>query len=464
MIKYCLILICWFASCKPGAPISQKTSSPQTFVPYSLEELQKRTFAYFWELAHTHNYQIPDRYPTLTFSSIAATGFGLSSYIVGIDKKYITREQGAHRVLETLRVLWNLPQGPEKEGVAGYKGFYYHFLTTDGAVRFKQVELSTIDTGLLMAGILSAMSYFDGENEIESEIRKIADDLFRRVEWTYMMDDANSMSMGYHPEKGFIPAKWNGYNEAMILLLMAMGSPTHPIKADAWTKWCDSYEWENFEGQENLQFDPLFGHQYSHVWIDFKGIQDPYMKSKGIDYFENSRRATLSNRAYCIRNPLSAKGYSENCWGLTACDGPADKKMVVDGSEIQFFSYRARGAASVQIVDDGTIAPTAAGGSYPFAPVECEAALSFMWNTYKEKLVDTYGFHDAFNLTYVTDKTPEGWFDVDYLGIDQGPILLMTANHQNGIIWETIKKNPYILAGLKKAGFTGGWLDKQKDH
>ena len=439
-----------------------------TKFPYSLEELERRTFDFFWELADTSNYQIPDRYPTLTFSSIAATGFGLSAYIVGVEKKYVTREAAAERTLKTLQVLWSLRQGPEETNVSGYKGFFYHFLTLDKAIRFKDVELSSIDTVLLMAGILSVMSYFDQENETEKAIRQTADALYGRVEWDWMMNGNETMSMGYHPQgtpgaspkHGFISAQWNGYNEAMVLIIMAMGSPTHPIDSNAWATWCATYPWNTFYGQENVQFDPLFGHQYSHVWIDFRGIQDEYMRAKGIDYFENSRRATLSNRAYCVANPKGAKGYGKWCWGLTASDGPVSKKMNVDEKEWEFFDYRARGACSIQIVDDGTIAPTAAGGSYPFEPALCDSTLKYMWNTYYTDLVGEYGFKDAFNLTYVTDQTPRGWFDVDYLGIDQGPILLMIANHQSGIIWNVMKKNPYILAGLKKAGFKGGWLSK----
>lgn len=444
-----LCLLFFIPGCAP--PQGNDTSQPE--VPYSSEELQRRTFHYFWELADRINYQIPDRYPTLTFSSIAATGFGLSAYIVGVEKKYVTREAAADRVLRTLKVLWELPQGPQDRDIAGYKGFFYHFLTLDKARRFKQVELSSIDSGLLMAGILSVMSYFEEENETEKAIRETADALFRRVEWEWMMNDTNRMWMGWHPEKGFIPAEWKGYNEAMVLLIMAMGSPTHPIDSTAWDTWCETYSWDTFHGEPHVQFDPLFGHQYSHVWIDFRGIQDDYMRQKGIDYFENSRRATLSNRNYCIANPLGAKGYHEWCWGLTACDGPGGGKMKLNGKEWEFFDYRARGAASIQVVDDGTIAPTAAGGSYPFAPELCDSTLQYMWDTYYHELVGEYGFKDAFNLSYFTDKTPNGWFDIDYLGIDQGPILLMIENHKTGILWKVMKRNPYIQAGMRRAGF-----------
>jgi len=428
---------------------------------YSREELKKRTFDFFWTVIDS-NYQTLDRYPTKTFSSIAATGFGLSAYIVGIENKYITRAQGAERVQRVLANLLNLPQGDGPDQIGGYKGFFYHFLTLDNATRFKKVELSSIDTGLLMAGILSCMSYFDNENDsTEKEIRQIADSLYLRVEWDWMMKPNGIMSMGWHPESGFIESEWSGYNEAMILLVLALGSPTHPIPDDAWSRWCDTYEMDTFKGYKNVQFDPLFGHQYSHIWIDFRGIKDSFMRAHNSDYFENSKMATLSNRAYCISNPKHWLGYHTNQWGLTACDGPAMKIMTLDGRQRQFYDYKARGAASIQIVDDGTIAPTAAGGSFPFTPKESEDCLKYMWETHHKYLVGEYGFKDAFNLTYKDEKNPHGWFDIDYLGIDQGPILLQIQNHETELIWNIMKKNPYIINGLKRAGFQGGWLDKK---
>ncbi len=447
------ILIFWsISSCTSNREVVKSV--------YSRSELKKRTFDFFWNAIDT-NYQTLDRYPTKTFSSIAATGFGLSSYIVGIENKYISRKEGAERVLKTLKILWDLPQGPEPTNVSGYKGFFYHFLTLDKANRFKQVELSSIDTGLLMAGILSCMSYFDNENDpTEKEIRQFADALYRRVDWQWMMKSNGIMSMGWHPEKGFIESQWSGYNEAMVLLIMAMGSPTYPIDARSWSKWCDTYAVDTFYGYKNVQFDPLFGHQYSHIWIDFRGIQDSFMRVQNDDYFSNSQKATLSNRAYCIQNPMKWEGYHKDQWGLTACDGPINRTVNIGDKERQFFDYRARGAASIQIVDDGTIAPTAAGGSFPFTPTESEACLKYMWETHYPNLIGAYGFKDAFNLTYKDSKQPNGWFDIDYLGIDQGPILLMIENHETNLIWNVMKKNPYIINGLKKAGFKGGWLNE----
>lgn len=429
--------------------------------PFSMEELQKRTFHFFWDLAHKDNFQIPDRYPTDNFSSIAATGFGLTAYIIGAEKGFVSREQAADRTLKTLETLWNLPQGPEATGVSGHKGLFYHFLNTGDAKRFKQVELSTIDTGLLMAGVLSVQSYFDQENETEGKIRSVADALYRRVEWDWAMNEAGKLSMGWHPEKGFLKAEWDGYNEAMILLVLAIGSPTHSIPPDSWAKWCEPYQWANYQNQDHLNFSPLFGHQYSQMYIDFRGITDPYMKEKGIDYFENSRRATYANRAYCLENPLKFEGYGEHQWGLTACDGPKWEKRAFNGDTLSFKEYSARGASALYIDDDGTIAPTAAGGSVPFAPEICIPALEHMWNRYYGQLVQEYGFKDAFNLSYTfCEGCEKGWFDKDYLGIDQGPILIQTENHLSGLVWEVLKKNPYIRNGLKLAGFTGGWLDE----
>lgn len=464
LTRFILVWV-WVLVCS-ATSIGQNGS---TFVPYSSDELQKRTFLYFWDLVDTQS-QVPDRWPNQSFSSIAATGFGLSAYIIGAERGWITRKAAAGRVLKTLQILYDLPQGPQDTGIAGYKGFYYHFLDHQKALRFKTTELSSIDTGLLMAGVLSCMTYFDRNDPEEKRIRELTEALYRRVEWDWMLNENNRLSMGWHPEKGFIQAEWYGYNEAMILIIMAMASPTHPISAASWDAWCDTYFWAEHNGQEYINFGPLFGHQYSHVWIDFRGIQDKYTKKKGIDYFENSRRATLANRAHCIDNPKKFKGHSADIWGLTACDGPMDwaykndrRKSCYDVWNGSFQAYSARGTGIDYLVDDGTITPTAAGGSFPFAPIEAEHTLQYMWNTLQDSLVGSYGFKDAFNLSFdACGDLPAGWFNKDYLGIDQGPILLMIENHKSGLLWNIMKKNPYIIDGLKKAGFEGGWLTDHK--
>ncbi len=424
-----------------------------------LSDLKHRTFNYFWDQVDKPTWSIPDRYPTQMFTSITSTGFGLTAYIIGIENGYITRTQGAERVLNTLRWFWQSEQGPDSSGITGYKGFYYHFLSYGNGLRYRKTELSTIDTGLLMAGILSCQSYFDGKVTTEAEIRALADSLYRRVDWEWAMNGQNVMSMGYHPEEGFIKATWTGYNEAMVLLILALGSPTHPVGDSVWAEWCKTYDWDSFYGYDMVNFSPLFGHQYSQMYIDFRGIQDAYMRDRGIDYFENSRRATLGNRAYCTDNPGGFETYSQNIWGLTACDGPGRAQQMTDHGLKQFWTYRARGASAIDTIDDGTITPTAAGGSIPFAPGECISALMAMKEQFGDSLYQEYGFKDAFNMTYIRQDGTKGWFDVDYIGIDQGPILIQTENYQSGLVWNIIKKNPYIVRGLKRAGFTGGWLE-----
>ncbi len=426
-----------------------------------LDSLQHRSFRYFWNTTDPATGLTPDRYPSRTFSSIAAIGFGLSSYLVGAERQYVSREAAARRTLNTLQYLWKLPQHGGNTSTAGHKGFYYHFLNFHNGLRYQQVELSTIDTGLLLMGVLSAQVYFDGDDATETRIRSLADSLYRRVEWPWFAPRANILSMGWHPEsRKFLDAEWKGYNEAMLLYVLAFGSPTHPLDSTAWQGWTSTYQWGEFQGQEHLNFAPLFGHQYSHAWIDFRGIQDDYGRARGIDYFENSRRATYANRAYCMANPRKWKDYGANVWGLTACDGPADVKLFHNGDSVQIHSYWARGASLQEINDDGTIAPTAAGGSIPFAPEICIPALKQMYKQYGDRLWGEYGFYDAFNPTFTQSPgTADGWFDTDYLGIDNGPIVLMIENYRSGFLWNLMKKNPYIVRGLQRAGFRGGWLE-----
>ncbi len=423
-----------------------------------LDSLSHKTFNYFWELADSTTAQVPDRWPTESFSSIAATGFGLTSYIVGVERGYISRKQAAERTLKTLTFFIEAPKGDSVAGVTGYKGFYYHFIDMKTGLRFQQVELSTIDTGLLMAGILSSQVYFDQDNTAENQIRAFADSLYRAVEWDWALNKEITISMGWHPEKGFIDARWKGYNEAMILYVLALGSPTYTIPAESWKAWTNTYQYGTYLGQEHVNFGPMFGHQYSHMYIDFRGIFDPYMKAKGFDYFENSRRATYANRQYCIANSTSYVGYSKNIWGLTACDGPGNSTKI--NPNVAFMGYSARGAAQWYVEDDGTIAPTAAGGSIPFAPEICIPALEEMYTKYGDRIYDRYGFKDAFNWTVPNKDGTIGWVDVDYLGIDQGPIVIQLENYRSELIWSLMKKSPYIQSGLKKAGFTGGWLDQ----
>jgi hypothetical protein len=240
------------------------------------------------------------------------------------------------------------------------------------------------------------------------------------------------------------------------------------VPEDAWQAWTESYRWGEFHGEEHVGFAPLFGHQYSAVWIDFRGIHDAYVRERGIDYFENSRRATIAQRAYATENPGGWAAYGPNVWGLTACDGPVDGAFEIDGVRREFHTYWARGASFGDVRDDGTICPSAAGGSIAFAPEIVIPALLSMRDTYGEHLYSRYGFLDAFNPTFTLDVPVQhgrvvpgaGWFDTDYLGIDQGPILAMIENHRSELVWKTMRRNPHIVRGLRAAGFTGGWLDE----
>lgn len=440
--------------------LPQNNSNAKYFSDGFLDTLQHRTFNYFWECVDPKTGLTPDRYPTLTFSSTAAIGFALTSYGIGVERKYISREVAAERVLTTIRNLYHLPQGDAMMGTAGYRGFYYHFLDFKTGTRFnKDIELSTIDTALLLAGILFCQSYFDTEKDAERAIRAYADSIYRRIDWQWLYARPPLMSMGWYPDKGIHRSDWKGYDESMILYILALGSPTSPISSEAWNGFTRSSQWMTYYGQEFISFGPLFGHQYSHSWIDFRGIKDSYMREKGIDYFENSRRATITHQAYAKENPKKLNGYSEYIWGFTASDGPADEERSIDGVRRHFFTYGARGVSADWVNDDGTIAPTAVGGSIAFAPEICVPALKTMRNRVPA-LWTNYGFLDAFNLTYITDKTPNGWVDRDYLGIDQGPIVIMVENLRSELVWNVMKKNLYIVTGLKRAGFTGGWLEQ----
>lgn len=435
-----------------------------------LDTLQQRTFGFFWETANAENGLVPDRWPGSGPSSIAAVGFGLTAYCVGVERGYITRDQAVERVRTTLQFFWNAPQSEDPTAATGYRGFFYHFLDMKTGLRYRDCELSSIDTALLMAGVQTCREYFDGDNPAEQEIRKLADSLYGRVEWTWMQPHPPLIGMSWRPEKGLGDHEYRGYDEAMILYVLALGSPTHPIDSSAWEAFTSTYDWADFYGYEHVNFGPLFGHHYSHVWIDFRNIQDAFMRGKGIDYFENSRRATYSQRAYADANPRGWRDYSAEIWGLSACDGPGDVKLPFGGTEREFHSYRARGASAQYIDDDGTIAPTAAGGSIPFAPEICIPALRAMRERYGENLFAKYGFLDSFNPSFTFQDAKltngrvvdgNGWFDTDYLGIDQGPILLMSENYRTNFVWDLMRKNPYLKRGLQQAGFSGGWLEEQ---
>ena len=433
-----------------------------------LGDLQERAFRFFWDTANPQNGLIPDRYPTNAASSIAAVGFGLTTYPIGVERGYITRAQARARVLVTLRFLHGARQGPEAEGTAGHKGFFYHFLDMQTGHRAMESELSTVDTAILLAGALFCKSYFNGSDADEVEIRRLVEEIFRRVDWRWAQPKPPAISLGWSPEEGFLQYDWRGYNEAMLVYLLALGSPTFPVAPDAWTEWTSTYDehWGTLFGQEYLRFPPLFGHQYTHVWADFRGIRDAYMQRRGIDYFENSRRAVYAQQAYAVANPRHSQDNGATVFGLTASDGPADVDLR-DGTERRsFYSYTARGIDATGTHDDCTVAPTAVVASLPFAPELVIPATLEMHRRYGAHVYAKYGFLAAFNRTFTFDVPLRhgrvirnfGWVADDYLGIDQGPISAMIENHRSALVWRVMRKNTYLRRGLERAGFSGGWL------
>lgn len=419
-----------------------------------LLRLQRDTFGYFIAEVNPANGLIRDTTRPGSHCSITALGLGLAAYTVGAKRGYVTRADAIHRVLTTLRFLRDSPQGAEPDST-GYKGFYYHFLHMDSGRRAWNSELSTIDTAFLIAGVLACATYFDRETANEREICDIADGLYRRIDWDWARNGSTAITHGWKPETGFLRYHWTGYNEALLLYILALGSPTHPLGRSSYEEWLRTYRWKKLYGHEFVYGGPLFVHQLSHAWVDFRGIQDDYMRPRGIDYFENSRRATYIQREYAIRNPRGFKGYDENVWGITASDGPGPARLVVDGREMRFFDYRARGIPWGP--DDGTLAPWAAITSLPFAPEIVIPAIECFHERYPD-MESIYGFKCSFNPSFDAAGGGVGWIAKGYYGLDQGPVVLMIENHLTGWFWELMKRCPYVETGLRRAGFSGGWL------
>lgn len=418
-----------------------------------LDRIQRAAFEYFIQTFNPANGLVADTTRVGSPSSIAVVGFAMSSYPVAVERGWITREDAAQRTLITLRFFWNSSQN---EGVdsTGYKGFYYHFLDMHSGKRVWHSELSLIDTALLIAGVLIAGIYFSGSTQSETEIRDLADKLYSRVDWSWAQINKSTLSQGWKPECGFLHYGWEGYNEAAILYVLALASPTHPLPASSYSAWTSTYQWESLYGHEFLYAGPLFIHQFSPAWIDFRGIQDPFMREKGIDYFENSRRAAYVQREYALHNPHEFEGYGENCWGLSAGDGPGDRALRVDGRLRRFLGYSARGVPYGP--DDGTIAPTATLASIPFAPAIAMPAVRHLFERYPEMAPECM-LPSGLNPTFAGKGSP-CWTSEHYFGLDQGIVVMMIENYRSQLIWNLMRRCPHIKTGLQRAGFTGGWL------
>jgi hypothetical protein len=421
-----------------------------------LERLQRQSFSYFLHETNPGNGLVIDKTAPDWPASIAATGFALAAYPIAIERGFIARTAAVERTLTTLRFFRNSRQGPEPDAT-GYHGFYYHFLDMRSGRRTWQCELSTIDSAFLLAGALTAGAYFDTDNSAEQEIRTLADQLYRRADWQWAQNRGATLTHGWRPESGFLQFRWAGYDEAMLLYILGMGSPTHPLPKTCYAAWVSTYRWENRYGYEYLYAGPLFTHQLSHLWIDFRGIQDAFMRLKSIDYFENSRRATYVQQQYAMDNPHKFAGYSRHCWGITASDGPGTEKIKVDGVERQFFDYVGRGVPYGP--DDGTIAPWAVVTSLPFAPEIVLPTINYYINQVKLTAHNPYGFKATFNPTYPVESSNScGWVSPWHYGLNQGPIVLMIENYRSQLIWKLMRQCPYIVSGLQRAGFSGGWL------
>jgi hypothetical protein len=428
-----------------------------TLADEDLAQLECDTFRYFSDEMNPDNGLVPDNTRQGAPSSIAAVGFALTAYPIAVERGYLTRDEASRRCLLTLRFFYDRPQGTGPDDI-GYKGFYYHFLDMKTGKRVGNCEISTIDSTYLIAGALTAAMYFNRETGDEQEIRRLAEALYARADWHWAQNGAHTVTHGWKPEKGFIKYRWTGYSEALILYVLGLASPTFPLPEESYRAWTRTYKWKELYGHQFLYAGPLFIHHLSHMWIDFRGIQDEYMRGKAIDYFENSRRAIYAQQAYAMRNPKKFVGYGRYSWGITASDGPGPAVRRIKGRSIRFYDYIARSFPHGP--DDGTLAPWAVAGSLPFAPEVVLPSLKRLNRDYPE-MTNKYGFKCSYNPTFTSGKK-KGWVSEGYYGLDQGPIVMMIENYRSGFIWRLMRSCPYIINGLRRAGFSGGWLGSFK--
>jgi len=444
-----------------------------------LDRLQRSAFDYFPRHSNARTGLVADTSRPNAPASIAVVGFALSAYPVAVERGWIARDDAVQRSLTTLRFF----AGSDQSGAlvsTGCHGFYFHFLDVETGLRAWQSELSSIDTALLIVGMLTAAAYFNNATPGESELRRLANLLYDRVDWHWAQpengDDA--VALGWKPESGFLNYGWQGYNEALLLYALGMGSKTHPLTAASFEAWTVTYQWENLYGIDFLYAGPLFVHQFSHAWIDFRGIRDAFMREKNCDYFENSRRAVQVQRQYAIRNPRGFTGYGQDCWGLSAGDGPSVEPQTVAGRRQTFYGYAARGVPWGP--DDGTINGACAVASLVFAPEIAGPALRRMVGkagpgtdvqtgvqtdgqagSQAARCVHASGFNDSAGANAAGDGTSgarTSWISEGESGLDQGMIVLMIENFRSGLLWRLTRGIPCLRAGLKRAGFVGGWL------
>lgn len=392
-----------------------------------LEDLERRSFQYFWEEADPHTGLVPDRARMdgsklddnhQDVASIAATGFGLTALCIAADRNWISQSQARERTRNTLQFFANK--------AFQQHGWFYHWLDAKTGERRWTSEVSSIDTALLLAGVLTARQYFRDD----PEIRKQATKIYERVDFHWMLNGhALLLSHGWKPETGFLKPRWDTYSEDTILYLLAIGSPTHPISSASWyALWRDRYRYEAYTYFTTIGV-PLFMHQYAHAWIDYRARRET--RGDRIDYFDNSIKATLAHRAFCINLGHDFPAFEPNIWGITASDSAK--------------GYLAWGGPPRDPEIDGTVVPSAAGGSLMFTPELSVAALRAITDKYGEKIYGKYGFVDAFN-------PGSGWIDSDVIGINAGIILLSAENARTGNVWNWFMRNAEIPLGMRLIG------------
>lgn len=418
--------------------MARERRTPERRAEATVARFEETAFRYFEREAHPLTGLVDDSTSSGANASIAGSGMALACYAVAAERGYLTRDEAARRTLFALRFL----EGTE------VNGFFYHFLNSETGERAGRCEVSTIDSAILFAGALAAAEYFDGEGDTERAVRTLGVRLYLSADWEWASPRPPVISHGWTPERGFLRYDWRGYNEAMLLYILALGSPTYPVPQAAYDAWLVSYKWKSIYGHQLLYGGPLFVHQTAHAFVDFRGIRDSYMRARGSDYFENSRRATYVQREYAVRNPRKFVGYGENCWGVSASSGPGVGR---------FHGYRARGVPFGP--DDGTIAPWATASSLPFAPEIVLPALEYIDRDLAAR--DEHGLAPCFNRTYAAGR---GWVASHSFAIDQGPVVLMMENYRSELIWRLLRRSPYIRRGLERAGFSGGWLEGRREN
>jgi hypothetical protein len=409
-----------YGKTQPSAPVGSAVGAQVLSAEDDrlLNDLESASFLFFWEQGSPKTGMVKDRCNVHNNSpgvaaSIAATGFGLTALCVGDQRGFISTSAALERVFTTLRFLW--------KKLPNHRGFFYHFANPETGERMFDSEVSSVDTAILLCGILTCREHFRHHG-----VAQLADLIFDRVDWTWLSEDTTLLTHGWTPEVGFLPSRWDYYSELMMMYLLGMGSSAHPLKQETWNAWKRlTFE---FDGMRYIgSFAPLFVHQYSQAWFDFRSQRDQYA-----DYFQNSVVATEVHRRFCLELGKQFPDYSDDLWGITASDSEHD-------------GYVAWGGPPATGPIDGTVVPSAAGGSLPFLPAATMRVLRTIRNRYPSAWTK-YGFVNAFNPL-------SNWYDSDVIGIDTGILLLMAENLRTGFVWDTFMKTPEARRGMERAGF-----------